>query len=98
MRLASNDLDKIEHVNIALSAVAPTPIRAVCAESLLNGKKWDLNRIQKASESAADDSSPISDIRASKEYRREMVSVLTKRVLCEAFQEARQKTNKKNGE
>lgn len=93
MSLEPNDSDKIEHVVIALSAVAPTPIRAIRAESLLNGKKWDLNRIQKASEIAADDSYPISDIRASKEYRRDMVSVLTKRVLCEAFQEARQKTH-----
>jgi carbon-monoxide dehydrogenase medium subunit len=92
-----NDSDRIEQVTIALSAVAPTPIRAVSAESLLNGQKWDLNKIHEAAEIAADESSPISDIRASKEYRRDMVSVLTKRVLCEAWEKTRNNMDPKNG-
>lgn len=68
-------------VKIALGSVAPTPIRAKTAEAEVCGKEVDEEVIEKAAEAAARDSRPISDIRASAEYRRDMVKVFVKRAL-----------------
>jgi aerobic carbon-monoxide dehydrogenase medium subunit len=70
-----------KEVRIVLGAVAPTPIRARRAEELLRGKPWNDALIQKAAAAAAAESRPISNVRASAEYRREMVVVLTRRAL-----------------
>jgi carbon-monoxide dehydrogenase medium subunit len=73
---------------IALGAVAPTPIRVPKAEALLAGKSLGKEDIEKAAEKVAEAASPISDLRGSAEYRRELVKVLTKRSLkgaCEAL-------------
>ena len=66
-------------IRIALGAVATTPKRAYNAEALLKGQKLTDDLIQKAAEVASQqDCSPISDLRASKEYRIELVKVLTR--------------------
>lgn len=72
-------------VKIALGAVAPTPIRATKAESLLRGKRWSHKLVKQAAETVAEEARPISDIRASAEYRKEMVRVLTERALKQAI-------------
>jgi carbon-monoxide dehydrogenase medium subunit len=51
------------------------------AEAFLTGKTLEDAAIKKAAEIAAGTASPISDIRASAEYRRELVKVLTRRAL-----------------
>ena len=61
-------------VRIALGAVAPTVIRARAAEKLYPD-------IEKAAQAAAAECAPISNVRASADYRREMVRVLTRRAL-----------------
>ncbi len=66
---------------IALNAVAPTPVRAAKAEAFLKGKKLDDSLAEKAAELALEDISPISDIRASREYRLHMCRVMVKRAL-----------------
>jgi aerobic carbon-monoxide dehydrogenase medium subunit len=68
-------------VKIVLGAVAPTPIRARKAEDLLRGRTLDEKLIAEAAKAAADESRPISNVRASAAYRREMVEVLTRRAL-----------------
>ena len=66
---------------IVLGAVAPTPLRARHAEDLLRGKRLTDELIAKAAQAAVAESRPISNVRASAEYRREMVGVLTRRAL-----------------
>jgi carbon-monoxide dehydrogenase medium subunit len=66
---------------IVLGAVAPTPIRARQAEDLLRGKRLTDELIERAAQAAVAQSRPISNVRASAEYRREMVGVLTRRAL-----------------
>lgn len=66
----------VSDAKIALGAVAVTPKRAPEAESMLIGQKLTEELIEKVAKAAAeDDCKPISDIRASAGYRREMVRV-----------------------
>lgn len=75
-------------IRIVLGAVAPTPIRARDAEALLRGKDLDDALIEQAAEAAMREARPISNVRASAEYRREMVKVLTRRALAQALRAA----------
>ena len=70
-----------QQVRIALGAVAPTPIRATRAENALLGEKVSDRLIEQVSRIAVEESRPISDLRASAEYRREMIRVLVQRSL-----------------
>lgn len=72
--------------HIALGAVAATPIRAPKAEEALIGKALTDEVIVKASEEAMDSCHPISDIRASAEYRKDMIRVFTKRAVRQAME------------
>jgi carbon-monoxide dehydrogenase medium subunit len=72
-------------VRVVLGAVAPTPIRARKAEEVLRGRKLNEELIEKAAQAAADESRPISNVRASAGYRRDMVRVLTRRALEQAM-------------
>lgn len=68
---------------IALGAVAPTPVRAPNAEILLLGHKLDSDLIDRACDEITSEVKPITDIRATVEYRREMSRVLARRALRE---------------
>ncbi len=75
-------------VRIVLGAVAPTPLRARQAEAVLRGQRLDEPLIEAAAETAMQESKPISDVRASAAYRREMVRVLTARAVGRALAKA----------
>jgi len=77
---------------VALGAVAPTPIRATTAESVLLHKDLDDDLIAEAGKKASQDAKPIDDIRASKAYRTEMVKVLTKRAIITACRRIKETT------
>jgi carbon-monoxide dehydrogenase medium subunit len=72
-------------VRIGLGAVGPTPLRAHRAEASLAGQPPSAERIVAAAKAAAEESRPISDVRCSGEYRKDMVEVLTKRCLESAL-------------
>ena len=74
---------KINHVAIALGAVAPTPLRAGRTEQFLRGQSFSRELVERAASIAADEASPISDLRASAGYRKEMIKVLVKRGLLD---------------
>lgn len=74
---------------IAMGSVAPTPIRIPEAEKVLEGSEPTEERIRTAAERAAGSIKPISDVRASAEYRRETSKILAARVLEEALNRAR---------
>jgi carbon-monoxide dehydrogenase medium subunit len=70
-----------QDVKIALGAVSPTPIRARRAESFLCGKSVNDESIRKAAGEAMMESKPITDMRASREYRLGLVKELTYRAI-----------------
>jgi carbon-monoxide dehydrogenase medium subunit len=81
----------IRDARIALGAVAPTPIRAPAAEASLRGQRLTDALLEQVGQEAAAASRPIADVRASAEYRREMVDVLTKRAVRRALEIAQQR-------
>jgi len=71
----------VQAPRIALGAVAPTVMRALRAEASLEGRAAGADAFAEAGGIAAADAKPISDFRASAEYRRDLVRVLTRRAL-----------------
>jgi carbon-monoxide dehydrogenase medium subunit len=76
---------RVDHARIVLGAVAPTPVRARQAEQLLIGNTITETLLEEIGRNAANECKPISDIRGSEEYRRDMVRVFTKRALRKAL-------------
>ena len=74
---------KVERARIALGAVAPVAMRAVEAESVLQGEPLSDGAIATAATVAAKEARPIDDFRAGGAYRRRMVETLVKRGLNE---------------
>ena len=72
-------------VRISLGAVAAKPFRARRTEKWLLGKKMEESVIRQAAETALSESAPITDIRASKEYRQELIRELVYRAIQESL-------------
>jgi CO/xanthine dehydrogenase FAD-binding subunit len=65
---------------VALGVAAPTPMRAGQAEAFLEGKKIDAATLEEAGKIASQEATPRTTIRGSEWYRREIISVLVRRV------------------
>lgn len=87
--LSLTDDGAVDDVRIVLGAVAPTPIRARRAEDMMRGERVSPGLLEVVSRTAMSESKPISDVRASAEYRRRMVGVLTQRAVEQALERAR---------
>ena len=66
---------------VAFGAVAPVPLRSKRIETLLMGKQLDPALIAKARDIIPDEIAPITDIRASQEYRLHISQVMFERAL-----------------
>lgn len=73
---------------VVLGSVAPTVIRARSAEERLKGRSPNEGILRDASELAAKEARPISDVRGSAAYRIELVKVLTRRTVRDALEQA----------
>ena len=82
------DKSVFEAPRIALGAVAPTVIRAPKAEAYLDGRTISAEAMAEAGRIAATEAKPISDFRASADYRRDLVAVLVKRALASSLARA----------
>ena len=83
---ARRDGGVLRDVRIAFGSVAPTPIRAPRTEAVLEGRVPDAAALEAAAQAALAEIQPISDLRASDWYRRELVHNILKRVLADAGQ------------
>jgi carbon-monoxide dehydrogenase medium subunit len=78
------DNDVVDEVIIAMGAVAPTVIRSARAEAMVKGIALiaiNDEFIQRVGDAAVEDATPITDVRASAEYRSAMIKVLVRRVV-----------------
>jgi len=78
-------------VRLFIGACAPIPMRAPKAEALLRGKRLSRDRIREAARQASKEALPITDLRASADYRWKMVAVVAERVLTAAVDSARKR-------
>jgi carbon-monoxide dehydrogenase medium subunit len=74
-----------DEVRVSLGAVGPIPLRATRAEAVLRGQQPSAALLAEASRVAAEEARPISDVRCSAEYRKDMVEVLSKRCMESAL-------------
>ncbi len=73
------------HFGIVLSSVAPVPLRAVTAESILDARKINEALIAEAAQAAMDACKPIDDTRGGAAYRKQMVRNLTRNGLMDVW-------------
>jgi carbon-monoxide dehydrogenase medium subunit len=79
------DKEVCRECRIASGAVAPTPVRLKQAEAVLRGKRFNEDLCRLAGEKAAEEIQPITDIRSTAWYRREVIKVLVRDVLQQAW-------------
>lgn len=73
------DGDRVRDVRIAYGGMAAVPKRALHCEAALRGERWNDDSVRLAAEALAEDFAPISDMRASAGYRREVCANLLRR-------------------
>ena len=81
--VANEDDPKNRIVRLAYSSVAPTPVRAFEVEEALRSDRPIPDLVDRAVSIALTKVSPISDVRAGREYRIHLVELLTRLVLKE---------------
>jgi carbon-monoxide dehydrogenase medium subunit len=78
----------IKTLRICFGSVAKTPVRIPTVESMLTGKEFTRDAVDRASESVKHDISPITDVRSTAEYRMQVAPVLLREALGEAWEMA----------
>lgn len=71
----------LHSVRVAIGSVAPTPLRAIDTEAVLEGRLLDEEVIERAVEMVSLEVSPIDDVRASAWYRKHLTGVYIRRAL-----------------
>ena len=85
-QLTVDDKGTAQKVGIGLTNVGPKPLKATQAESFLRGKNVDQASIARASQLAAQESQPSTDLRGPAEYKRGLIKELARRALSRALE------------
>jgi carbon-monoxide dehydrogenase medium subunit len=75
----------VRDARIALGSVAPIPLRVKHASASLIGQPFTRELAEEAGQIAAQEISPISDVRATREYRQHIAAVLVRDALVQAW-------------
>jgi CO/xanthine dehydrogenase FAD-binding subunit len=81
--------DRVSQARVAITALSPTIRRVAEAESALQGSDGGADAVEAAARAAAAAAEPISDVRASADYRRAMATVIARRAVSYAIARAR---------
>lgn len=84
----ARDGERIATARVAFGSVAPTPVRAPGVEAALVGQKGGETLFRQAAELAGADIAPITDVRSTDAYRRQVAAVLLREALQEAWNRA----------
>lgn len=82
------DGDRIVDCGVSLGSVAPTPMRARRAEEHLRDQPFSGDRLEEAARIAAGETRPITDVRATEQYRRQTSRVIVRDALESAWARA----------
>lgn len=84
--IALNDDGTCKSASVGLTNVNPTPLRASRTEEALVGTSLTDEAIEKAAVFASEDCNPNDDLRGSEAFKRDMVRVITKRIIKKAIE------------
>lgn len=84
------DGETIAQVKLVMGSVYPRPLVSKEVPAILTGQKLSDELVEQAAIAAQSESKPIDDIRASAEYRREIVKVLARRLIKETYAAAKE--------
>jgi carbon-monoxide dehydrogenase medium subunit len=79
------------HARLVVGASVAVPHRLEKAEQFLEGRQLDADTIEQAAHLVAEGIEPISDLRGSADYRREMVRIIAKRTLENLHQDTKER-------
>ena len=77
---------EVRKARIGLGGVAATPIRALATEAALEGRPWNADTVDAAARVLAGEGTPISDQRASAEFRAEMLGQSLRKLFASGFE------------
>ena len=86
--MIERERDMCRACKIVLGSVAKTALRAVEAEKILVGKKFKDTLVEKASQQASEEIQPITDVRSTAWYRREISKILVRDAIILAWSRA----------
>jgi xanthine dehydrogenase small subunit len=75
----------VAKARIGLGGVAPMPVRALATEAALEGRPWNAETVETAAEVLAGEGTPISDQRASADYRAAMLGQSLRKLWAESL-------------
>jgi xanthine dehydrogenase small subunit len=78
------DGGRVASASIGAGGVAATPVRARAAEKVLRGAPWNLSTVERAASALQAEFQPISDMRASAGYRKQVLGSLLQRFWLES--------------
>ena len=87
--LLTLDNKKCKDIKIVLGSASPFPFRAKKAEAIVKGNPLNEKVISAAAESAWGEANPSPDIYFSSEYKKELIKVLVKRAIQQAWEKAK---------
>ena len=73
----------VSNARVCFGGMAETPKRAICCEQALNGKDWTQETIANAMQALLKDFTPLTDMRASQQYRMQVAQNLLQRFYLE---------------
>ena len=86
----ADDGETIDDVKLVMGSVSPRPLISEKVPALVKGQKLSDDLLIKVGEAAQSEAKPISDVRASAEYRKETVDALARRLTKEAYEAAKE--------
>lgn len=78
--------ETISEVKICMGSVAPTPVRTPTVEKALKGNSYSDTLVEEAASKVLKDINPITDVRSTAEYRKEVASILVREAIEEAWE------------
>lgn len=85
-----SDGETIKEAKAVMGSVYYKPLVSHAIKELLEGNKLTDELIAKVGKAAQDDAKPISDVRASAEYRREVIDALACKIVKETYEAAKE--------
>lgn len=83
--VARHEGAQCRQARVAVGASTPIPMRLARAEAFLEGRVVTPEVAAEVADMVAEDITPVSDLRGSAEFRREMVRAVARRTVCELF-------------